>query len=51
MRGSRAVEVEVVSPGQENRNYRYKRSEYAVRGVVEYWIVEHLMQQIVTVLE
>ncbi len=42
--------VEVVSPGQENRDYRYKRSEYAVRRIAEYWIVDP-MQQKVTVLE
>lgn len=42
--------VEVVSPGQENRDYRYKRSEYAARGILEYWIVDP-MQQKVTVLE
>lgn len=34
--------VEVVSPGKanEDRDYRYKRSEYAARGVPEYWIVD-----------
>ncbi|PZV08681.1 MAG: hypothetical protein DCF32_04200 [Leptolyngbya sp.] len=34
--------VEVVSPGKSNedRDYRYKRSEYAARGVSEYWIVD-----------
>lgn len=42
--------VEVVSPNQENRDYRYKRSEYAARGVVEYWIVDPIAQK-VTVLE
>ena len=42
--------VEVVSPHQENRDYRYKRSEYATRGIAEYWIVDP-MQQRVTVLE
>ncbi|CBN54368.1 MULTISPECIES: Uma2 family endonuclease [Kamptonema] len=42
--------VEVVSPRQENRDYRYKRSEYASRGILEYWIVDP-MQQGVTVLE
>ena len=42
--------VEVVSPGQENRDYRDKRSEYAARGVLEYWIVDPIKQQ-VTVLE
>ncbi len=42
--------VEVVSPGQESRDYRYKRSEYGARGIAEYWIVDP-MQQTVTVLE
>lgn len=42
--------VEVVSPNQEKRDYRYKRSEYGARGISEYWIVDPLLQQ-VTVLE
>ncbi len=42
--------VEVVSPKQENRDYRYKRTEYAARGIAEYWIVD-LIEQQVTVLE
>lgn len=42
--------VEVVSPNQENRDYRYKRSEYAARGIAEYWIVDPMSQK-VTVLE
>jgi Uma2 family endonuclease len=42
--------VEVVSPGQEKRDYRYKRSEYAARGIAEYWIVEPSTAQ-VTILE
>jgi Uma2 family endonuclease len=35
-----AMVVEVVSPGKvnEDRDYRYKRSEYAARGILEYWI-------------
>jgi Uma2 family endonuclease len=44
------VKVEVVSPKQENRDYRYKRSEYAARGILEYWIVDPISQK-VTVLE
>jgi Uma2 family endonuclease len=34
--------IEVVSLGQQNeeRDYRYKRSEYAARGIAEYWIVD-----------
>ena len=42
--------VEVVSPKQENRDYRYKRTEYAARGIAEYWIVDPIEQR-VTVLE
>ena len=44
--------VEVVSPGKENadRDYRYKRSEYAARGIAEYWIVDPVQGR-VTVLE
>ncbi len=44
--------VEVVSPGKKStdRDYRYKRSEYAARGIAEYWIVDP-MQGRVTVLE
>lgn len=34
--------IEVVSPGKINqdRDYRYKRSEYAARGVTEYWVID-----------
>jgi Uma2 family endonuclease len=37
--------VEVVSPGKvnEDRDYRFKRfkrSEYAARGIIEYWIID-----------
>jgi Uma2 family endonuclease len=42
--------VEVVSPQQENRDYRYKRTEYAGRQIPEYWIVDPITQK-VTVLE
>ncbi len=37
-----ALVVEVVSPGKVNRDrdYRYKRSEYAARNISEYWIVD-----------
>lgn len=40
--------VEVVSPGKKNidRDYRYKRSQYEARGIVEYWIVDPIAQQI-----
>lgn len=42
--------VEVVSPKQEDRDYRYKRTEYAGRQILEYWIVDPLAQK-VTILE
>ena len=40
--------VEVVSPGTTNqeRDYRYKRSEYAARGIAEYWIADPQQAQI-----
>ncbi|MHC5936399.1 Uma2 family endonuclease [Nostoc sp.] len=43
-----ALVVEVVSPGTENRSrdYRYKRTEYAARGITEYWIVDPQLKQI-----
>ncbi len=41
--------VEIVSPGKENanRDYRYKRSEYAARGIAEYWIIDPKLAQVV----
>ncbi|MEH2238364.1 Uma2 family endonuclease [Nostoc sp.] len=43
-----ALVVEIVSPGTENRSrdYRYKRTEYAARGITEYWIVDPELKQI-----
>lgn len=43
-----ALVVEVVSPGRENENrdYRFKRSEYAARGIAEYWIIDPMRQQV-----
>jgi Uma2 family endonuclease len=40
--------VEIVSPGVDNRDrdYRYKRTEYAARGIAEYWIIDPEIQQI-----
>lgn len=40
--------VEVVSPGKKNidRDYRYKRSQYEARGIVEYWIVDPIAQRV-----
>ena len=32
--------VKVVSPQQESRDYRHKRTEYAGRRIPEYWIVD-----------
>jgi Uma2 family endonuclease len=43
-----ALIIEVVSPGSTNRtrDYRHKRTEYAARGVAEYWIVDVEEQKI-----
>lgn len=37
-----ALIIEIVSTGTENRirDYRYKHTEYAARGIAEYWIVD-----------
>ncbi len=42
------VVIEVVSPGAANRSrdYRHKRTEYAARGIAEYWIVDPENRQI-----
>ena len=42
--------LEVVSPKQDKRDYRYKRSEYAARQIPEYWIVDPILNK-VTILE
>jgi Uma2 family endonuclease len=36
----------VVSPNQSSRDYRHKRSEYAARGISEYWIVDPMRSKI-----
>jgi Uma2 family endonuclease len=43
-----ALIIEVVSPGvtNEQRDYRYKRSEYAARGVSEYWVINPIAHTI-----
>jgi Uma2 family endonuclease len=40
--------VEVVSPGQENRDrdYIHKRDQYAARGIPEYWIIDPELQTV-----
>jgi Uma2 family endonuclease len=38
--------VEIVSPGQDKRDYRYKRSEYGARQIPEYWIVDPILEQV-----
>jgi Uma2 family endonuclease len=43
-----ALVIEVVSPGAINRarDYRYKCTEYAARGISEYWIVDPEERQV-----
>ena len=38
--------VEIVSAGNPQDDYRYKRSEYAVREVPEYWIVDPIKSKV-----
>jgi Uma2 family endonuclease len=38
--------VEIVSPGNADDDYRYKRSEYAVREIPEYWIIDPEAQKV-----
>ena len=38
--------VELMSPSQESRDYLYKRSEYAIRGILEYWVVDAIAQKV-----
>ena len=45
-----ALVVEVVSPYQESRDYRHKRTEYAGRHIPEYWIVDPIASK-VTILQ
>ncbi|MEM6502746.1 MAG: Uma2 family endonuclease [Cyanobacteria bacterium P01_C01_bin.89] len=42
------VVIEIVSPGKENRDrdYRYKRSEYATCRIPEYWIIDPEKQKV-----
>ncbi len=44
------VEIVSLTQRQSNRDYRHKRSEYAARGIAEYWIVDAITQKI-TILE
>lgn len=38
--------VEVVSPESVQRDYRYKRSEYAAAEIPEYWIVDPILNKV-----
>ncbi len=40
--------IEIVSPGKENqdRDYRYKRSQYQARDIAEYWIVDPIEKKL-----
>jgi Uma2 family endonuclease len=46
---SAIIALEIVSPESRTRDYRFKRSEYSVVGIPEYWIVDPTEQK-VTVL-
>ncbi|OCR00144.1 hypothetical protein BCD67_20925 [Oscillatoriales cyanobacterium USR001] len=40
------IAVEIVSPESRTRDYRFKRSEYSVVGIPEYWIVDPVGQKV-----
>ncbi|WP_026103105.1 Uma2 family endonuclease [Pseudanabaena sp. PCC 6802] len=42
--------VEIVSPDDPARDYRYKRSEYATRGIPEYWIIDPVQSKITVLI-
>jgi len=42
--------VEIVSPESRQRDYRYKRSEYAANEVPEYWIVDPEQRQVMILI-
>lgn len=42
--------VEIVSPESRVRDYRYKRSEYSVVGIGEYWIVDPDEKKVIILL-
>jgi Uma2 family endonuclease len=44
------IAIEVVSPESVNRDYRFKRSEYATAGILEYWIIDPTQKK-VTILQ
>lgn len=43
---SAIIAVEIVSPESKTRDYRFKRSEYSVVGIPEYWIVDPTEQKV-----
>ena len=43
---SAIIVVEIVSPESKIRDYRFKRSEYSVVGISEYWIVDPTVQKV-----
>ena len=42
--------IEVVSPESKIRDYRYKRSEYSVVGIPEYWIIDPSENKVIVLL-
>ena len=42
--------IEIVSPNNADDDYRYKRSEYAVREIPEYWIIDPETEKILILL-
>lgn len=50
MESSPLLVIEIVSQGNSEDDYRYKRSEYAVIEIPEYWIIDSFEQKISVLL-
>jgi len=46
LESSPLLAIEIVSPNNREDDYRYKRSEYAVIGITEYWIVDPELEKV-----
>ena len=50
LENSPLLAIEIVSPNNSVDDYRYKRSEYAVREIPEYWIIDPEIEKVSVLL-